>query len=230
MSMVKCVTLFFVAGLLAATTFVAVPVVHAAQHGREWGSEAVPQAGACFYSDTNFRGRHFCLGVREDMPEPPRGTNDRISSIRVLGNAEVLAFRDVRFKGPEARFFGDMRDLRREGWNDTISSIRVVGRSGDWDFNRAPAWGRSSLPREGACFYRDVGFHGDYFCAPRGASFVRLPSGFEDEISSIRLIRAGGVMIFRDREFDGRSTRLTSDVADLRRGPWNDRISSIRVY
>ena len=217
------------ASLLAVVVFDASPVVHA-QRGRQWGSGPVPRAGACFYSDTNFRGRYFCVGPGEDLPQTPRGENDEISSIRMIGNVEVMVWRDVRFRGPEARFFTDMPDLRREGWNDAISSIRVGGRSVEWDSNRPPAWGRGAQPREGACFFRDVRFQGEYFCAPRGASFVRLPPGFEDSISSVRLFRASGVMVFRDRDFDGRSARITSDEPDLRHGRWNDRIASMRVY
>ena len=57
-----------------------------------------------------------------------------------------------------------------------------------------------------------------------------VPAGFNDQISSIRIMSAGGVMIFMDRDFSGDVTRVTSDVPDLRRGVWNDRISSIRVY
>jgi hypothetical protein len=217
-------------GLVALINVPAAPVVAAAQRGRQWGFESMPRAGACFFSDTNFRGRYFCIGPREDVAQIPRGENDEISSIRIIGNVEVMVWRDVRFRGPEARFFTDMPDLRREGWNDAISSIRVSGRSVEWDAGRPPVWGRGGLPREGACFYRDVRFQGEYFCAPRGASFERLPPGFEDEISSIRLLRASGVMIFRAREFDGRSLRVTSDEPDLRHGRWNDRIASIRIY
>jgi hypothetical protein len=228
MSTIKRVLLFTLASMLISAVVGVDPVLGAAQ--RRWGSEAMPQAGVCFFSDTNFRGRYFCLGPREDLAELPRGGNDEISSIRVIGNLEVMVFRDVRFRGPEARFFTDMPDLRREGWNDAISSIRVTGRSVAWDRERLPAWGREGMPREGACFYRNVNFDGDYFCVPRGASFARLPPGFEDQISSIRLVRAAGVMVFRDRDFDGRNARLTSDVPDLRRGRWNDRIASIRVY
>jgi hypothetical protein len=38
------------------------------------------------------------------------------------------------------------------------------------------------------------------------------------------------VLIFEDRDFGGRNVRVTSDVKDLRRGVWNDKISSIRVF
>jgi hypothetical protein len=86
------------------------------------------------------------------------------------------------------------------------------------------------MPTEGACFYRDVDFRGDYFCVPRGASYAMMPAGFNDQISSIRVIRAGGVLIFVDRDFGGGVARVTSDAPDLRRGVWSDRISSIRVY
>lgn len=230
MSTMKRVLCLTIASVLVPALVGVDPSLGAAQRPRGWGSEPMPRAGACFFSDTNFRGRYFCIGPREDMPELPRGTNDAISSLRVIGNVEVMVFRDVRFRGPEGRFFNDIRDLRREGWNDAISSIRVSNRSVAWDRERLPVWGRQGLPREGACFYRNVNFGGDYFCLPRGASFAILPPGFEDQISSIRLVRAAGVVVYRDREFDGRLARITSDAADLRRGAWNDRIASIRVY
>src|SRR4051794_8232582 len=57
-------------------------------HGR-WGSGPLPQAGVCFFTDTNFEGQHFCIGARDELSELPRGTNDGISSLRVIGNVEV---------------------------------------------------------------------------------------------------------------------------------------------
>jgi len=205
--------------------------VYGAQTGhREWGSEQMPRVGVCFFEDTNFHGRYFCVGPREEMTEMPPGMNDRISSFRVLGDLEVMVFQDSRFRGPSGRFFHDMSDLRREGWSDKISSLRVTDRSVRWERDRAPVWGREAMPREGACFYRDVNFRGDYFCLPRGASYPTVPRGFNDSISSVRLIRASGVMIFENSDFGGRVARVMSDVNDLRRGVWNDRVSSIRVF
>jgi hypothetical protein len=51
--------------------------------------------------------------------------NDKISSLRIVGRAEVTVFRDVRFEGNSTRFVFDVSDLSREGWNDNISSLRV---------------------------------------------------------------------------------------------------------
>ncbi|MGE5243577.1 MAG: peptidase inhibitor family I36 protein [Betaproteobacteria bacterium] len=197
---------------------------------KRWGSEAMPRVGACFFEDSNFRGRYFCVDSNDDLGRLPRDMLDKISSLRVIGDVGVVVYRDEKFKGPFGRFLTDVRDLGKQGWNDRISSIRVTRTASAWDAGRLPAWGRESLPGEGACFYRDVDFKGDYFCMPRGASYALVPPEFNDQISSIRVIHAGGVLIFGDRDFDGRVARLTSDVADLRRGAWNDRISSIRVF
>jgi hypothetical protein len=194
-----------------------------------WGSGEMPRSGACFYDDVNMRGQYFCVRPGEDLASLPGGMSDRISSIRIIGDADVVVYRDVRFRGPSARFVTDARDLRREGMSDAISSIRVEARrGGGWTGERGPSWGHEPPPREGACFYQDANFRGQYFCVPRGATYVRLPPGFNDRISSVRLFRATAV-IFSDADFGGRSSRLTSNTPYLGRS-WNDRVSSIRVY
>ena len=195
-----------------------------------WGRERMPQAGACFFEDRNFRGRYFCVKPGERLRSMPNGMGDRISSVRVLGAAEVTVFRDAEMRGRSARFIGDVRDLKREGWNDQISSVDVGrGTSGGWPGDRAPVWSRNQArPREGACFYQDPEFRGDYFCAPRGATYTTLPPGFNDHIASIRVIGAE-VKIFQDRDFAGRSTEIRADVPNLR-GNWRDKVSSIRVF
>jgi hypothetical protein len=104
-----------------------------------------------------------------------------------------------------------------------------VGRgSGGWRGDRPPVWGNQPVPREGACFYRDADFKGPYFCAPRGATYTALPRGFNDGISSIRVF-GSDVRIFQDRNFNGRSSDIRSDVKNLR-GSWRDTVSSIRVF
>ena len=223
--------LAFASVLFLTSAGVSIDRAYGADPGQKrWGSERMPQAGVCFFEDTSFQGRYFCIDRGEDLAQLPRDMNDRISSLRIIGNVEVMVFKDVGFSGPSGRFFGDVRDLRREGWNDQISSIRVSNPSVAWDRGRFPEWGRQAVPREGACFYRDVDFRGDYFCVPRGASYAMVPPGFNDQISSIRVFRAGGVLIFGDRDFAGPVARVTSDAPNLRKGVWNDRISSIRVY
>ena len=214
-----------------------------------WGRERVPNQGACFYQDANFRGNYFCVRQGDRLSSLPSGMGDKISSVRVFGASEVTVFRDGDMRGRSARFIDDVRNLKGEGWNDQISSLDVTsgrdysgfggdggnrGRArgrgrGGWGGDRTPVWGRSEQnPSEGACFYEDVNFRGQSFCAPRGATYTALPSGFNDRISSIRVF-GSEVRIFQDRNFRGRSTEIRSDVANLR-GNWRDKVSSIRVF
>ncbi len=90
-------------------------------------------------------------------------------------------------------------------------------------------WGRPTVPRDGACFYRDAGFRGEYFCVRAGEDLPYIPGGLNDEISSIRTFGRAEVTIFRDRRFSGRAERFGGDVWNLRNQGWNDRLSSLRV-
>ena len=214
-----------------------------------WGRDRQPQAGACFYENSNFRGRYFCVRPGERLQSLPNHMGDEISSVRILGTSEVTVFRDSNMRGRSARFIGDIRDLKGEGWNDQISSLDVgTGRDysgfgsddrranrnrganpGGWRGDRLPVWGRSqSMPRDGACFYEDTDFRGQYFCAPRGATYDALPRGFNDRISSVRVF-GSEVRVFQNEKFRGRSTQIRSDVPNLR-GNWKDDVSSIRIF
>jgi len=208
-----------------------------------WGRDRMPQNGACFFEDRNFGGRYFCVRPGEDLRNIPNGMSDRISSMRLLGASEVTVFKDNGMRGRSARFTHDVADLRRGGWNDEISSLVVAGfgygrgrdggsrddygNGGGWNPG-APVWGRQPFPREGACFFEDANYRGDYFCVARGRTYTSLPRGFNDRISSVRVFGAG-VRIYRDRDFHGRSTEIRRDVSNLR-GDWRDEVSSIRVF
>jgi Peptidase inhibitor family I36 len=99
-------------------------------------------------------------------------------------------------------------------------------------------WGRPQPPRNGACFYQDADFRGNYFCLKVGEQWPSMPSGFNDRISSIRVFRGARVRIFNDDNFRGIGLRIDQDMNDLSRvrlpqdrsRSWNDRISSIAVY
>jgi len=91
-----------------------------------------------------------------------------------------------------------------------------------------PRWGRPTLPRDGACFYKDKNYGGDYFCTDAGQDIAVLPNGMNDQITSIRTFGNVQVTIYTDGRFRGRSTQLRGDVRNVG-DDWNDRISSIRV-
>jgi hypothetical protein len=120
--------------------FVAVAVAVASPaFAQRWGRSGFPREGVCFFKDPDFRGDYFCARSGENAGSVPDGMNDRISSVRVFGDAEVTVFRDVRFQGKSSRFDYDIRSLKDEGWNDLISSFRVRGGFG---FGGRPGDGR----------------------------------------------------------------------------------------
>lgn len=88
----------------------------------------------------------------------------------------------------------------------------------------------------GACFYRNVGYDGPYFCLSRGERIDRMPVGFDNAISSIQVVRAEHVVIFSKDNFGGYGGAVHENVPNLKHWriretnkSWNDRISSIRV-
>jgi hypothetical protein len=123
----RCLTIGFAAALCAGLADSA--------EAQRFGRGPTPGAGACFYQDPDFEGEYFCVRAGDAIEALPRDMNDRISSIRTFGRAEVRVFQDSRFEGRTARF-ADVRSLRREGWNDRISSIRVEGLGGGFGRGR----------------------------------------------------------------------------------------------
>lgn len=95
---------------------------------QQWGRGAYPQAGACFYEDINYNGRYFCTRAGEGAERVPSELNDEISSVRVIGNAEVLVFRDGSMRGEARRLTSSVRDLRNSGFNDRLTSFVVQPR------------------------------------------------------------------------------------------------------
>ena len=95
----------------------------------EWGRSPFPRDGACFFKDPEFRGDYFCARAGESLSAVPKDMNDKVSSIRIFGRADVTVFKDVRFDGGSQHFRDSITNLKGEGWNDRISSFRVGGSS-----------------------------------------------------------------------------------------------------
>jgi hypothetical protein len=115
--------------------------------GQSWGGGPMPRQGACFYQDINFRGQYFCVEAGEDLDAMPSGTNDRISSIRVLGRTEVTVYADPRFRGQSLQFAVNAGDLQRENFNDLISSVQVRNTAFDGGgFRRGGQFGSRQNP------------------------------------------------------------------------------------
>lgn len=112
-----------------------------------WGRPGVPSRGVCFYEDINFDGQYFCAAQGANASAVPAEANDKISSLRVFGNVEVIVYKDGGFRGSSQRFTSNMSNLRTAGWNDRITSFRVQERASGSGWGGAYGggnWGGSS--------------------------------------------------------------------------------------
>jgi len=98
------------------------------------------------YEKANFGGDALIVYPGDSLenlarvaPDGGRSFNDRISSIRVEGGAEVYVYTDAEFRGAAMRLVESARDLTGRllpgsgsaSWNDRISSLRVELRRRD---------------------------------------------------------------------------------------------------
>ena len=113
--------------LISVTPLVKTSARAESDRGREW-------ARVTFYEDSGFRGESVTLRTGESLENLSKDRfrngvriNDRITSIRIEGNAAVFVYRDAGFRGDALRLTNSVRNLDdfAPGWNDRISSIRV---------------------------------------------------------------------------------------------------------
>jgi hypothetical protein len=97
-----------------------------------WNRRPFPRAGACFFTDTGFRGNHFCVRRGDRLSRLPGGFGDNISSIQIFGRSRVILFNDRQFRGGGQELRTSVGDLRnvpfrggRNTWNNRISSMVV---------------------------------------------------------------------------------------------------------
>jgi hypothetical protein len=137
--------LLLLLGLLSATLVgQAQPRDRDRDHGRDRDRERGPRV--IVYEDAEYRGDRLVLYPGDSLEnlsgltfENGVGLNDRISSIRVEGGAEVYVHADARFRGAVMRVTENTRDLTGRllpgsgstSWNDRISSLRVEVRRRD---------------------------------------------------------------------------------------------------
>ena len=93
----------------------------------------------------------------------------------------------------------------------------------------AQHWGHAGTPRDGACFYKDADFAGEYFCVEAGGVLTNLPPGMNDQISSLRIFGHALVVVYKNPKFEGGSARFEHEMSNLKRNGWNDTVSSLQV-
>ena len=116
------------------------------ERGRDRDDDRQRGPRVILYEDAEYRGERLVLYPGDSLENLSGMTfgdggrlNDRISSIRVEGGAEVYVHADARFRGAVMRLTENVRDLTGRllpgsvstSWNDRISSLRVEARRRD---------------------------------------------------------------------------------------------------
>ena len=100
--------------------------------GRDWdrprdgGRDSDRRGGGgqvCFYEDSSYRGRSFCVPVGQSVKSIGNGLDKKFSSMRSPRGVHVTVCDDKDFHG-RCRGFGDNVDYLGNDWNDKISSFR----------------------------------------------------------------------------------------------------------
>ena len=115
---------------------------------RGWGRPRPPRAGACFYQNANFGGDYFCVEQGDEYDVMPDGLNDRISSIRIFGDASVVVYRNPSFGGRQTRFTDDAERIVRRAYQTVLGRDPDDGARGWVDRVMRDRWTQSDVERE----------------------------------------------------------------------------------
>ena len=169
---------------------------------------------ACFYTGSNYSGAERCFGEGTYNVLPPQ-INDRISSLRLYGDAQAELCANTALGGACRSFDVDTPNLPPM-INDRASSASV--------FVPAPP-----APPETAeaCFYTGSNFSGAERCYPVGVRNA-LPPAINDQISSVRLFGGASARLCANTNLNGVCRVVSSNSPNLP-PQIDDRASSLEV-
>jgi len=172
---------------------------------------AAPQFGAreraqgrdrvCVYQDIHYQGWEQCYNAGDEIASLDR-RNNAVSSIRIYGRARVTVYEDTEFRGRSAEFTSDVPDL----------GLRNLTGSRSWsDHIQSLRVGSDSYSGGGNNNSRNVPIFG----RDRDTQQVNE-----------------GICVYDRPDFQGREQcwNAGTEVSDMGRANWSDRVSSIRVF
>lgn len=178
-------------------------------------------------TDAQFRGSCLVLGPGQHATLPP-GLQRSLSSVRPKdsgstadsgsdANAAVMLYDDGDYSGKSLAVNGPQPSLGKLGMGDRVSSVDV--RRGVWQLCEDSNF-------QGTCVVLEPGRH-------------HLSGGMHDEASSIRplyganrqpLPDAGGLTLYENSDFSGRSLLITAPTEYLGRVGFGDTTSAVEVH
>ncbi len=86
----------------------------------------IPANRIIIYEHADYQGNRVYCDVGDYPDMYFYWMNDKVSSIKVIGNVKAIASENINFDGKALPIDGDIPTLVPSGWNDRISSIRVM--------------------------------------------------------------------------------------------------------
>ena len=210
------------------------------------GPQANRKGLVCFFENARFRGREYCIGRAGPPSLVPDHLNNRISSVLVPRGMSVVLCDGRRMNKACLRIDRDMAYVG-DRWDNRFSSFRVEGRGQPAAGSGNPLEnllgtvidelqqqhvgnnaGDEGGARPAVCFFDNPGYRGKKLCARYGDRINRMPQGWNDRITSVRLARNAEVEVCEHVRFGGRCRTFEEDAEFVGRR-WDDRISSFRV-
>lgn len=178
------------------------------------GGGGLPPAGpdrVCFFDGPNHTGDSFCRDVGIYMSLPPLA-NDRITSVRLEGNAKVRLCENPNM-GPFCRDVTTSETQLGPYLDNKVSSLRVY---------------TGTLPvLKQACFFDLPGYAGDHHCMRPGRIDVLAPAA-NDRATSVALFGGARATLCVDTNLTGYCRTIDTNVPVL--GAFlNDKASSVLV-
>jgi hypothetical protein len=176
---------------------------------------AAPPDGVYLYEHTNYEGK--CIRLTSNVSSLlDYDFNDKISSIRIVGDYYVTVYQHTKFEGWSKDYYNDTRYVG-DSANDQISSIIIRRKP---SHGQRPEPGPVQHPR-----YRPE--------PPRRSEPSRRPEPehrFEPGRQPIhRPGPAPGVYLYEHANYGGKWVKLDSNVSKLKNYNFNDKTSSLKI-
>jgi hypothetical protein len=199
--------------------------------GAMWSKGPVPPNVVSVYKDFNFTGprRDYPVGtIQNSLSHGKFGIsaldseNDTYSSVVVPDGLQAVLFEHNDLRGRSVVLGpGRYPDLRQQNFDNLASSLKVI-----------PANVAANEPV--VKFYEHTGFKGRALNLfglnriPNLNAMSDIPDGRDNILSSVIVSPGYKVTVWKDVDFKGASTVLTTTASSLPAG-WNDAISSLEV-
>jgi hypothetical protein len=185
---------------------------------RRGGGGAPPPAGnSCdggegvyLYEHPNYQGR--CVKLTGDKGDlRTLGFDDTASSLRVLGSWTVTLFRDLNGTGSSSTYTQDDSNLADDGIGDNQATSVAVRRGGG---GAPPPAGNSCDGGEGVYLYEHPNYQGRCVKLTGDNGDLRA-LGFDDTVSSVRVVGRWTAILFRDLYGTGISSTYTQSSSNV---------------